>query len=94
MSIGSLQQACRDGVNPMRANEWAARGAQKRKQGRFFKRWAKAYREEGQSTHQLNRLPVVFIVSFPCLTPLTLMSASDTFLMSAPWPLTTSTSRQ
>ncbi len=43
---------------------------------------------------QLKLLPVVVIASLPCLTPLTLTSASATFLISDPLPLRTSTSRQ
>ena len=39
-------------------------------------------------------LPVVVIVSLPCLTPLTLTNASATSLISEAFPLTTSTSRQ
>ena len=43
---------------------------------------------------QLRPFPVVVMVSLPCLTPLVLTKASDTFLMSDPLPFTTSTSKQ
>ena len=44
--------------------------------------------------HTLKPFPVVVMASFPCFTPLMLISASATFLISAPLPFTTSTSRQ
>jgi hypothetical protein len=43
---------------------------------------------------QLNLLPVVVIVSFPCMTPLMLTNASDTDRISEPLPFTINTSRQ
>jgi len=44
--------------------------------------------------HTLNALPVVVMASLPCLTPLMLRMVSAIFLIAAPFPLTTRTSKQ